>query len=169
MVSYSVKRLRERMNTKTTMNIEAARDRELAVLDKVEACAWEGWERADRQGDSGAVRFAVVILKASDQRAALLALPDNPPTPTAPADDIGRQQRFEAIRKAYEAKIRRDVLQEFGLRDTPTNVQALPPPPTEPPVAGATPAPPASPPLPPPVPAVQQVPAEKKTQGYKMS
>ena len=148
MVSYSVKRLRERMNAKTTMNIEAARDRELAVLDKVEACAWEGWERADRQGDSGAVRFAAVILKASDQRAALLALPDNPPTPAAPADDIGRQQRFEAIRSAFAAKVLRDYFQASGQRAGLTNGATLPPPT---------------------LPAVLPESAEKRLQGYQMS
>ena len=96
------------------MDLEAARDRELALLDKIETRAWEGWERAERDGDSGAVRFAAVLLKTSKQRADLLGLLDNPPKPIVPNDPL-KAERMDAMAKAYRAKVRRDVRRELEL------------------------------------------------------
>ncbi len=108
-VAYDLSVVRQRWKETTNMDLENTRNRELALLDKVEECAWSGWEHAERDGDTGgASRFALIILKASDQRAALLNLPGNPPTFTAPADDAGRQQRLERIRAAFAAKVLRD-------------------------------------------------------------
>jgi len=147
-VSYDLKIVRARWQDAASFDLQAARERELGLIDRVEDEAWEGLEIAKLSGDGGTVRFMVVLLRASEQRANVLGLHDNPPKPTAPADDGAKRQRFEAIRKAYEAKIRRDVLREFGLKDTLVDVQTLPPPS---------------------VPAVPPVPAEKKTTVYKMS
>lgn len=147
-VCYDLKIVRARWQDAASFDLQTARERELGLLDGVEEEAWEGLATAKLSGDGGAVRFLVTLLKTSEQRASLLGLPDNPPKPTSPADDAGKQQRFAAIRKAYEAKIRRDVLQEFGLRDAPRDVQTLPPPT---------------------VPVLPPVPAERPAQGYKVS
>lgn len=147
-VAYDLRVVRERWNQTTSMNLEAARDRELALHDKIEEEAWEGLARAKLRGDGGEVRFLVILLKASEQRASLLGLPDNPPKPTLPANDIGRQQRFAAIRSAFAAKVLRDYFQASGQRTVPPDGETLPSPT---------------------VPVVSLVTVERPTQGYKMS
>lgn len=125
-VAYDLRVVRQRWKETANMNIEAARERELALLDKIEDEAWGGLARAELRGDGGEVRFAAILLKTSEQRANLLGLFENPPKPTVAADGA-KQHLLERLRVAFTAKIRREILQEFGLRDKPVNERTLPP------------------------------------------
>lgn len=116
-VAYDLRAVRERWKESTNMNLEAARNRELALLDRVEACSWEGWERAERDGDGGGVRYAAVLLRVSEQRAALLDLPNNPPKVAMP-DDAAKAERLRRVEAAYRQMVRRETLEEFGLNET---------------------------------------------------
>ena len=77
-IAYDLKVVRSRWTNTMSMDIDAARDKELNLLAEVERRAWEGWERAERDGDGAGVRYAAVLLKLSEQRSALLGLPNQP-------------------------------------------------------------------------------------------
>lgn len=127
-VAYDLRVVRQRWKETANMNIEAARQRELALLDKIESEAWEGLERAELRGDGGEVRFAAILLKTSEQRANLLGLFENPPIPKLSEVAGGLDPRYlERFRAVYEAKLRRKILQERGLPEEQENERTLPP------------------------------------------
>ncbi len=46
MVAYDLKVIQDRWHKSTTMNLDDAKARELAKIDKLEATYWEAWERS---------------------------------------------------------------------------------------------------------------------------
>lgn len=127
-VAYDLRVVRQRWKETASMNIEAARERELALLDRIEGEAWDGLGRAELRGDGGEVRFAAILLKTSEQRANLLGLFENPPIPKPSGAACGLDQHeFERIRKLWKAKLLSEALQERGLPAEPENERTLPP------------------------------------------
>lgn len=113
-VSYDLNVVRERWKATTTVDLEAARQRELDLLETTERRLWEGWNRAEREEDNGAaVRFAAVLLKLSEQRATMLGLDDNPPKP-APVDEAAREALLKRLQQAFRDKVSRELRAEMA-------------------------------------------------------
>lgn len=125
-VAYDLKVVRSRWTNTMNMDIDAAREKELNLLAEVERRAWEGWERAERDGDGGGVRYAAVLLKLSEQRSVLLGLPDHPPKIAVP-DDVAKTERLQKIQWAFRQKVRRELLAELGSGAGGTPGSASPP------------------------------------------